>query len=553
MTPAGSATPGPSDRAIDRAPRGATDRPTDPSPRPAAYHRPPADDVERLSDALLAPELEPIVEFVITADDEAYEVRAVDGRVRFTRQSEGAGWRYDDVEVEGRNPLAETGTDTFAPLDEEQRNHWPDRTQQAYPHAHDQIAQLFDHPSAPDLVALHTASHNWADQGGHRGEHGSLGVIQARAPFVLAGAGVKRQGVIPRSCRLVDVAPTALALLGAQSVEDGDGPALVGIGTNGSPVEGALLLRQDGQALTDLFDPTLTAPDHLVCFLWDGTNANVLYDMVAAGEAPNVARLLGMGMAMGHGAMASLPSVTLANHTTILTGAHPGHHGILHNAWYDKASGQQIVTNSPLTWAWAMQTLEPDVETIHQAVHRNWPGAYTVSINEPCDSGADHSIFEQVRRGEGLPRAPLADELPFATERFVRPEKDYEISSRIDHTGMAQGVDAWSGGGSAPGLLGTVLPRFCFVNFTLTDAAFHAGGPYSDIARASIHDTDARMGQVLDAVERSGAWDRTAFMLVADHGMEDSNPEVTGDWAPALAATDVPHRDEAYGFLYATR
>jgi predicted AlkP superfamily pyrophosphatase or phosphodiesterase len=251
--------------------------------------------------------------------------------------------------------------------------------------------------------------------------------------------------------------------------------------------------------------------------------------------------------------MASLPSVTLANHTTILTGAHPGHHGILHNAWYDKASGQQIVTNSPLTWAWAMQTLEPDVETIHQAVHRNWPGAYTVSVNEPCDSGADHSIFEQVRRGEGLPRAPQADELPFATERFVRPEKDYEISSRIDHTGMAQGVDAWSGGGSAPGLLGTVLPRFCFVNFTLTDAAFHAGGPYSDIARASIHDTDARMGQVLDAVERSGAWDRTAFMLVADHGMEDSNPEVTGDWAPALAATGVPHRDEAYGFLYATR
>ena len=35
--------------------------------------------------------------------------------------------------------------------------------------------------------------------------------------------------------------------------------------------------------------------------------------------------------------MASLPTVTLANHTSILTGAHPGHHGILHNAWYDRA------------------------------------------------------------------------------------------------------------------------------------------------------------------------------------------------------------------------
>jgi hypothetical protein len=32
--------------------------------------------------------------------------------------------------------------------------------------------------------------------------------------------------------------------------------------------------------------------------------------------------------------------------------------------------------------------------------------------------------------------------------------------------------------------------------------------------------------------------------------MEDSNPEVTGDWAPALDARGVPYRDEAYGFIY---
>ena len=29
------------------------------------------------------------------------------------------------------------------------------------------------------------------------------------------------------------------------------------------------------------------------------------------------------------------------------------------------------------------------------------------------------------------------------------------------------------------------------------------------------------------------------------------DPSVTGDWGPALAATGVPHRDEAYGFIYA--
>jgi predicted AlkP superfamily pyrophosphatase or phosphodiesterase len=124
----------------------------------------------------------------------------------------------------------------------------------------------------------------------------------------------------------------------------------------------------------------------------------------------------------------------------------------------------------------------------------------------------------------------------------VRPHKSYAWSSRVDHSGVTQAMEAWAG--TAP------LPRFCFVNFTLTDAAFHQGGPYSEIATASVRDTDARMGRVLDAVERAGVWDRTAFFVVADHGMEDSNPAVTGDWSIALDACGVPYRDEAYGFIY---
>jgi predicted AlkP superfamily pyrophosphatase or phosphodiesterase len=90
-----------------------------------------------------------------------------------------------------------------------------------------------------------------------------------------------------------------------------------------------------------------------------------------------------------------------------------------------------------------------------------------------------------------------------------------------------------------------------WVNFSLTDAAFHAGGPHSEIAAASLRDTDARLGQVLGAVERAGVWDAAAFFIVADHGMEENDPSVTGDWGPALAATGVAHRDEAYGFIYA--
>ncbi|HEX6421689.1 MAG TPA: hypothetical protein VFZ77_24515 [Acidimicrobiales bacterium] len=232
------------------------------APRPPGYVAPDPERVERAAGALLDSELEPIVDLVVTTDEEGYDVRAVDGRVQFRREPDGAGWRFVEAAVEGRNPLGDTATDRFPTLADELAARWPSRREQSYPHAYEHIAQLFDHPAAPDLVCLHTAAHNWEDQGGERGEHGSLGVVQVRAPFLLAGAGVRRQGLVPRSCRLVDVAPTVLALLGAEPT--------AGAGPTGAPLDGALLARQDGRVLTDLLDGTV--PDHVVGFLWDGTN-----------------------------------------------------------------------------------------------------------------------------------------------------------------------------------------------------------------------------------------------------------------------------------------
>src|SRR6202041_1374441 len=97
-------------------------------------------------------------------------------------------------------------------------------------------------------------------------------------------------------------------------------------------------------------DPDRAPARTVIAFLLDGTNPNMLYDMASNGEAPTFARLLEDGTALRHGAFASLPTVTLPNHTTLLTGCHPGHHGVLHNAWYDRDLERQVVTESPSTW-----------------------------------------------------------------------------------------------------------------------------------------------------------------------------------------------------------
>jgi len=286
---------------------------------------------ERALEVLLDPALEPIVDMVLTRRDDRYEALAAGGRVTFERTDRGD---FVEVSHSGRNPLADQSTDRFVGLDAERGHLHPHRDDNAYPFAYEQTAQLFDSPAAPDLCVIHSAAHNWADQGGHLGEHGSIGIVQARAPMVIGGKGVKSLGVIPRASRLVDTAPTIAALLGCAERADGNYVAV-----------------QDGEPLLDVLDPS-ERPAHVIGFLYDGTNSNVLYDLCARGEAPNVARLIEMGVAFGHGSMSSLPTVTLANHTSIITGAHPGHHGILNNAWFDRASGEQIITNSSATWPW---------------------------------------------------------------------------------------------------------------------------------------------------------------------------------------------------------
>jgi phosphonoacetate hydrolase len=490
--------------------------------------------LERASELVASDELDRVVDMVLSrVGPDSYVARSSEGLVRFEREGRGRSSRFAVCAVEGADPLANQGADAFSHLDEERCLPHPRRSANSYPLAFEQVAQLFDHPGAPDLCVVHSAAHNSDEASGHLGDHGSIGVVQARAPFVVSGAGIRALGEVPLSCRLVDVAPTMLRLLGAEPRPGADG--------TGQERRSGFLARQDGEALDEVLDEGRSAA-HLVGILLDGCNSNVLLDMVERREVPNICRIVAKGTAYRYGAISSLPTVTLANHTTILTGCHPGHHGILNNAWFDRSTGRQVVTNAPQSWPTAMRWLDPRVETVFSAVKRCLPAASTAAVNEPCETGADYSTFDLVRRGTTPARPPGPDDLPDAHLELVGSSRDYRWSSRVDHSAVDQFEQLWGSGRE--------VPTLTWVNFTLTDSAFHEGGPYSDIARASVEDCDARIGRILATIERSGRLDETAFVLVADHGMQATDPEVTGDWAGLLADAKIDYRDEAHGFIY---
>jgi hypothetical protein len=381
----------------------------------------------------------------------------------------------------------------------------------SYPFARERLESLFAESRAPDLAVVHTGGHHWPERGGHLGEHGSLNAVQSRAPLLLSGAGVSARGVLDRAIRTVDVGAT-LAHLAGGSYD----------GMDGVPI--------------DLAVPT---GGRVVGLLWDGAQCADLLQLTAAGELPNVSRLLSRGCALRGGAIAEFPSVTLVNHTCALTGVGPGRHGIINNAYFDREVGEQVVTNSNATWAGSMTWLRPGVTTVFQRV----PGR-TACVNDPVDVGADYSTFDLIRDGGGasamlatLPD-PAAD--PLSSTDFL-DNADYAWGSQVDGAGLTQVLDLWSADDP---------PSLMWWNTTLTDSAHHAGGPCSPIARAGLRDADARLGVWLDLLESRGLLETTTVLLTADHGMELADPACTGDWDVALTEAGVPFRDEAYGFIY---
>lgn len=479
------------------------------------------DSIER---ALTDPALASMVDVVLHRDGGTYRAASARGAVTF-RHDDG-GTRV--MAVEGQNPLADDDTHRFVGIADELANELPDPAAEARPHAYDEVAQFFDSPHAPDVAVVHTAAHRYH---GNVGEHGSLGTVQRRAPFIAAGPGVRADGWVHGAARTADVAPTVAALAGVAPRQ--------GRGRFGEPRDDVLLARQDGAVLDDIVAPAGGSALSTVLVLWDGCNANELRAAIDAGEAPNAAALVQRGTALDGGILASYPSATLANHTTIGTGAMPGHSGILHNEWRCGHSGEHRNLLDLTQMFDACDHLADGIETLHEAVKRTHPDAWTGSTQEFCDRGADFSSFRSMARRERLPFARGDDRFPRDGHWWEKSAR-YNQMTRVDETALRCALDFWSD--DHP------VPRFAFCSFALTDEAGHEGGPHSDEVRAAIRDCDERLGRLLAAIERRGAIDDTAIVLVADHGMQRTDEAVTGDFAEALAGVDHTAVDQM--FLY---
>jgi len=425
---------------------------------------------------------------------------------------------------------------------------WIPLDQYSYPDALKRIAQIFDSPNGPDIALDEYPWH-----GGGTGTHGNLGVMQSRATLLLAGAGITPGEVIVDAASLADVAPTTMALLGADPVE--------GVDARGHRVTNNMLLWQDGRVLVEaMTDPSVQGlAEQVVVLLFDGLAPNELYyhyeNQGGAGwDLPNFFELIDNGTFYQGGAVVGWPSVSWPGHTMMGGGVYQGRHGVLVNDNWDRETGFLLSFNwffdhfaeilADPTMVLDVYNIfyheEREIENIFQAAHRafgdwdllkpwTWKNAYTACVNELTFVDADYGPYALLEIASAIwPDAAEFDPTAYYLADLLAPIQSALILTDPTHE----------------------APKVSLISFYVTDHIGEAHGPHSDFLREELLLMDRYVGQIIDQYKNAGLYESTAFIVVSDHGMELLKPGSFDPWAPYVNAAGVRYRTQMNALMY---
>lgn len=216
-------------------------------------------------------------------------------------------------------------------------------------------------------------------------------------------------------------------------------------------------------------------------------------------------RAMVAGGAYADGAESVMPSVTYPAHTSIVTGVRPAAHGITTNKAFDPLLENQD------GWRWYAEDIA--VPTLWTAARAR--GLNVGIVNWPVSVGAevDAVVPEYWRAGtpedakliRALSTRGLLAEVERRHPDFYRRYQPPEVDDTA-FTDIAEIV------------LEAEKPNLLLVHLWNVDDEQHSRGPGSAEAAAAIEKTDAQLARLIAAARRAGIWDRTALVLVSDHG-----------------------------------
>jgi len=506
---------------------------------------------------------QPALNMVLTVRNGIYEAHSARGSVWFKRYMTPHGYRYQVVDQEGQNPIAEHRADLLNTLREElERGNNPNKyvfrqhesyhdandprlsfiepENSSYPYAYSRIAALFDHPNSPDLAIVYMPYTSYGLVGGH---HGELDIISSRAHLVFWGKGINPMRQVITGCaRDLDVAPTIAKLLGVQRT--------IGIDSEGRHSDKVYLKWQEGNVL----NPVLSGEksDHVLLLLTDGINRNVFQTLITQypSQYPNFSKFFSEGVHYEDGMIVSYPSNTYAIHHTFASGTSPGHHGVIDNVYFDRlAHRPRNMLARELNAEAAFDELKNN-ETIFEAISRTYgqwrpdypKGAFTASICEFATRGATHA--------DHASRNPTG-KVPFPAKGLTPPPGLPEINACSERTREYQQFELESVSAICHLLTDKVAPtpKFVYWHMHSTDSEGHISGPNDPCTASVLQFQDKLLGIVVQKY-RETIGDDLTVVLVADHGMELADATRSQDLIEKLQAAGFKFRLPTHNMIY---
>jgi hypothetical protein len=322
----------------------------------------------------------------------------------------------------------------------------------------------------------------------------------------------------------------------------------------------------------------------LVYVIVDGMSVEALEQAIGSGRAPALAFLKDHSTYVRDG-VAVFPTITPAATASLVTGQTPARHGIPGMCWYDR-SAQRFVNYGQSPRAAVVEGLSqivkdaltnlncehlsPDVETLHEAVHRL--GLVSASINfmifrGPFEHRLNPNMFERLLFRRNLPKSLPGPKEHYFADVLKGPADG--CSPDLPKRGVEKRMHATDGWAACVtrGLLEKRSADVVLFYLHENDHQSHRLGPQSQVD--NLVQADEHLAYVL---ETHGSWEatlaRTEFVVTADHSQSPISDqddhildlsEILGDFSqvrPAKGKEPFENNDLAaagngrVGFIY---
>jgi predicted AlkP superfamily pyrophosphatase or phosphodiesterase len=241
---------------------------------------------------------------------------------------------------------------------------------------------------------------------------------------------------------------------------------------------------------------------HVVLISIDGFHPDMYEDSIW--PTPNLRGLMKRGTYADH--MKSVfPSYTYPSHTAMLTGALPARSKINFN--------QPI--GSKGEWFWFTSAVK--VPTLWQVFKTQ--GLTTAAVEWPVsvtpDIAWDLPEIWDIRH----PDDRITAARQYATRGLIE-EVEQNATGKLDSTNFNDNYYSLdeNAGRAAAYIFATHKPAFMAVHFATVDGFEHNQGRDGDSVRLAVACNDRAIGDILEAIQKSGLQDSTTVIIVGDHG-----------------------------------